>query len=271
MKLANLSNVPKIVVLSPKTIFLKNLFKAVTILLLLANLIILILNNNENNAFSNAVNFSVKISEKSDFNQKTAYAIGVAVARNLATEKAKQEELLGKINNKYVIAGLIDGLYNNSQINDQELEKTLADLDQKLTEKEISNLQDLKNKNLHEADNFFAQNRQDPDVIVTDSGIQYKYLHRGNGLSANNAKDVKITYVGKNLKGEIFDQQLKGIDFNLSQVIPGLKEIISLLREDDEVEVWIPAKLAYRDNAVGSLIEPFSALYFKIKLLKVLK
>lgn len=123
MKLANLSNVPKIVVLSPKTIFLKNLFKAVTLLLLSANLILLICNNSENKSLTNVANFSVKLSDKTDFNQKTAYAIGVAVARNLATEKAKQEELLGKINNKYVVAGLIDGLYNNSQINDQELEK----------------------------------------------------------------------------------------------------------------------------------------------------
>jgi FKBP-type peptidyl-prolyl cis-trans isomerase len=77
------------------------------------------------------------------------------------------------------------------------------------------------------------------------------------------------------LDGSVFDQSREPIEFPLNGVIPGWTEVLQLMREGDQFQVFIPAKLGYGER--GALnrqtgqydIPPHATLIFEIALVQV--
>lgn len=117
------------------------------------------------------------------------------------------------------------------------------------------------------------------DTVTLASGLKYVVLTEGKGWTVGKGDKVLVHYTGRLADGRVFDTSEKGkpLKFNagLGKVIKGWDEMLLLMRAGDEVEVIIPANLAYGDRGVpdrdgeGYLIPPGAVLYFNMRLMKV--
>ena len=116
------------------------------------------------------------------------------------------------------------------------------------------------------------------DTVKLASGLRYIILKQGKGGAVSKGDKVLVHYTGRLANGFVFDTSEDGkpLKFNagIGKVIKGWDEMLLLMRVGDEVEVIIPAELAYGERGVpnrdgeGFLIPPGSPLYFKMRLMK---
>lgn len=125
---------------------------------------------------------------------------------------------------------------------------------------------------LTKGQDFLASNKEEEGVQVTDSGLQYKVLQKGDGGSSPAATSkVKVHYHGTLVDGKVFDssvQRGQPITFGLNQVIPGWTEGLQLMSTGDKYRLFIPANLAYGSRSMGG-IPANSALIFDVELLGI--
>lgn len=216
--------------------------------------------------------YSVEINDNTTFKDKSAYAVGASLGHYLSEIHSRQEKYVGALSKKKVIAGFIDALFNNAQLSEDEVNSLLKELDDKIKEEISKEEQSVKDLNAKNSKEYLEDLKaKDPDLIVTESGLMYKILVRSQNTATEPTADnsVLVSYTGSLINGNIFDKQVNPVMIKLSQMIKGLQEGIMLMNVGDEFEFYIPSNLAYGDNRVGKLIEPNSALIFKVKLTEV--
>lgn len=125
--------------------------------------------------------------------------------------------------------------------------------------------------NLEVSKKFMEENGKKEGIVTTKSGLQYKIAKKGEGKVYNEKEYkeplFKLQYTGKLIDGREFDSSKgQSVEFPL-QLIPGFTEALSLMPVGSEWTVYIPAELAYKEEAPqGTIIEPNSPLVFDIKL-----
>lgn len=128
------------------------------------------------------------------------------------------------------------------------------------------------NKEKEEA--FLAANKAKAGVVETPSGLQYKIIAPGSAVKAGPTDAVKVYYKGTLLDGTVFDERDVAdgdpIELTLDHVIPGWTEGLQLIGEGGEIELYIPAALAYGESGTQG-IAPNSTLIFNVKLAEVVK
>lgn len=121
---------------------------------------------------------------------------------------------------------------------------------------------------------YLETNKANDGVQVTDSGLQYVVLEKGDGASPTQDGFVTIHYRGKFIDGTEFDSSHsrgEPATFPVGRVIPGFTEALLLMQEGDTFEVTIPSDLAYgEDGAGGGVIPGNSTLIFELELLETL-
>lgn len=119
---------------------------------------------------------------------------------------------------------------------------------------------------------FLTDNASKGGVKVTPSGLQYVVLTEGTGTKHPKATDkVKVHYHGTTLDGSIFDSSVdrgEPIVFGLNQVIKGWTEGVQLMVVGEKTRFFIPSKLAYGNQSIGS-IKGGSLLVFEVELLAI--
>jgi len=119
---------------------------------------------------------------------------------------------------------------------------------------------------------FLQNNKSEPGVIETKSGLQYKVLTAGTGTENPTASSkVKVHYHGTLLDGTVFDSSVdrgKPISFGLNQVIKGWTEGLQLMVVGEKTRFYIPANLGYGNSATGK-ITAGSLLIFDVELLAI--
>ena len=124
-----------------------------------------------------------------------------------------------------------------------------------------------------EGEAFLAGNAKKEGVVVLPSGLQYKVIKEGNDKMAGKTDTVRCHYEGRFINGQIFDSSYKrGVpaEFGVNQVIKGWTEALQLMGEGAEWELYIPYDLAYGEAGAHGSIPPYSALIFKVEVIKVL-
>lgn len=124
-----------------------------------------------------------------------------------------------------------------------------------------------------EGEAFLAENKKQPGVVTTASGLQYTVLQEGTGRQPKASDTVRCHYEGRLLDGTVFDSSYRrGVpaDFGLRQVISGWTEGVQLMKEGAKYRFFIPYNLAYGEHGAGADIPPFAALVFDVELIKVL-
>ncbi len=178
------------------------------------------------------------------------------------------------VNIEAFVAGIIDAYQmkqpkvNVNQIN--ELGQYFNTyLQQTLNNKQKSEIQ--YNKNI--AETIMAENRKNPNIKETASGLQYQILQENKKGAKPLATDkVKVHYKGYLHNGEVFDSSIdrgEPITFPLNGVIKGWTEGLQLMTVGSKYKFWIPSDLAYGDRAIGNAIPAGSMLIFEVELLEI--
>ena len=127
---------------------------------------------------------------------------------------------------------------------------------------------------MEQAQTLLAQNKAQPGVRTTASGLQYKVVRAGpaTGVQPREGDTVKVHYEGKLPSGEVFDssyEQGTPAVFTVGDLVPGWNEALQLMRPGDELQLWVPPELGYGAEGIGP-IPGNSVLVFRMELLDVL-
>lgn len=196
-----------------------------------------------------------------------SYAIGMNFGKSISNTEAK-------VDTEILIRAMRDQLENKPLLlTDEEAETALRSLLLEIqTNREKKLLEDSK-KALDEQKAFLEKNKTDSGVITLPSGLQYKILRAGNGVSPKPTDQVSVHYIGTLLNGTEFDNTFKRnepLEFPVNVVIPGWQELLGVMQEGMKVKAWIPSHLAYGEEGVDPIIPGNALLVFEVELLKVL-
>ena len=127
------------------------------------------------------------------------------------------------------------------------------DIDQVQLEKDITTIENYLNSNGLSAEK-------------TDSGIHYIIDEEGSGDFPCLESRVTVNYRGYLTSGQEFDSN-SGISFNLTGVIDGWKEGMTLFRKGGSGTLLIPSGLGYGPAGIPGTIPGNSVLIFDVELI----
>jgi FKBP-type peptidyl-prolyl cis-trans isomerase FkpA len=121
------------------------------------------------------------------------------------------------------------------------------------------------------------------DTVKLKSGVRYWTLKPGTGERPGPGQKVWVLYTGRLADGHIFDTSDitgKPLKFSVGtgQVIPGMDEVVGLMRVGQKVTCIIPSRLGYgpagqldeaEDTGTAYKIPPNAELRFDVELVKV--
>ncbi len=207
-----------------------------------------------------SVTMSVKSQEEMTFKQKISYAIGA----NLGTQVSHDGI---ELDLDALTQGVRDAMAGQNQFSDEQMQEAFMQLQQEMQAKRdnVANEEKIKGKK------FLEENKKNPDVKVTESGLQYKVVTLGTGPKPTATSKVTVKYKGTLLDGTVFDSTEKQggepISFGLNQVIRGWTEGLQLMPTGSKFIFYIPSELAYGDQGAGGVIPGGATLIFEIELL----
>jgi FKBP-type peptidyl-prolyl cis-trans isomerase len=111
-----------------------------------------------------------------------------------------------------------------------------------------------------------------PEAKKTMTGIRYIIMREGAGDTPKPGDKVNVLYVGKLLRGTVFDQATepdKPFTFRIRRdmVIEGWDQILQLMKRGEKRLVIIPPELAYGTRGQPPKISRNQTLLFEIELL----
>lgn len=93
---------------------------------------------------------------------------------------------------------------------------------------------------------LLSRNRQQPGVVQTASGLQYKVLLPGTGTTTPTDRDVVlVNYEGKLPDGSTFDKSPQPTSFAPTDVVAGFGEAVKLMKKGAKYRFWIKPSLGY--------------------------
>ena len=197
----------------------------------------------------------------------TSYAVGMSIGRSF-----KDQGLEVDVN--MVANGIRDFFAGNPKLSQEQFQAALATLQQKAMERMQAAQQEKASENAKQGEAFLAENKKDPNVKVTASGLQYKVIKEGTGKKPTKDNTVKVHYTGKLIDGKVFDSSVERgepAEFPLSGVIAGWTEGLQLMSVGSKYTLFLPPNIAYGTNGAGQTIGPNSTLVFDVELLEIVK
>jgi FKBP-type peptidyl-prolyl cis-trans isomerase len=119
---------------------------------------------------------------------------------------------------------------------------------------------------------FLANNANEPGVIQTESGLQYKVIETGSGKTPTMSDTVDAHYAGRLIDGAEFDSSYSRgapLTIPVGGVIKGWTEALLMMKEGDKWVLFIPPELGYGESGAGGVIPGNAALVFDIELVNV--
>ncbi|SRR6056297_182762 len=154
------------------------------------------------------------------------------------------------------------------EVSDQELAEANETVNTFMQSKQESKHED----NKLEGEKFLAENKKREEVKVTESGLQYEILEKGDGAIPGAEDKVKVHYHGTLINGEVFDSSVdrgEPISFPVNGVIQGWQEALQMMPVGSKWKLYIPYDIAYGSRGAGNSIKPYSTLIFEVTLLDI--
>lgn len=198
-----------------------------------------------------------------------SYSLGYYYGTSIADEGIED------FNYSNFLSGLRTAVESGDPVFDEmAMQGALQNFQEDLQAEQQRRRQEQSEVNAAAADRFLSENADRNEVTVTDSGLQYRVIEEGEGVSPDEESRVRVHYRGTLIDGEEFDSSYsrgEPAEFPLNQVIPGWTEGLQLMSEGAKYEFFIPAELGYGNNPPpGSPIEPGAVLIFEVELLSIL-
>lgn len=206
-------------------------------------------------------------SAEARFTEKVSYCVGLDLGRRLSGDDVPVD--LGA-----VVAGLRDGLSGESQLTDEQIDAVMRRFNQVLQQKAAEKMANAAEENLARGEAFLAENLKKDGVQSTESGLQYRVIEEGDGPSPGPRDTVRCHYEGTLIDGSVFDSSYKRGQpavFPVGGVIEGWVEALQMMKVGAKWEVFLPAKIAYKERGSASVIGPNETLVFQIELLEIVE
>src|SRR5262249_6307999 len=194
--------------------------------------------------------------------QKTLYAIGLAVSRSLAPFNFTEAEL------EFVKAGISDG------VNGKEAKVDLQAYSPKIQELQKARMSAAAAVEKKAGQAYLDKAAAEKGATKTASGLIITTTKEGNGASPKATDKVKVHYTGKLTDGTVFDssvQRNEPATFQLNQVIPCWTEGVQLMKVGGKARLVCPSTIAYGDRGAPPKIKPGATLVFDVELLEIVK
>jgi len=196
---------------------------------------------------------------------KAGYSIGVNIGMNLVNQMPMED-----LNMASLIQGVSDALNGQLQMSEEEIMNAIQAFSLAQQEKFDAAQAEAAQAGVR----FLEDNGQRPEVMITDSGLQYEVLEEGEaGADSPRASDtVTVHYHGTLIDGTVFDSSVERnqpATFGLNQVISGWTEGVQLMKVGDKYRFYIPPELAYGEAGAGGIIGPNATLIFDVELLEI--
>jgi FKBP-type peptidyl-prolyl cis-trans isomerase FkpA len=194
--------------------------------------------------------------------QKTLYAIGVAVSRSLGPFNLTDQEL------ELVMAGLADGVRH------KEPKVDLQVYGPKIQALQTARVGVTAAAEKQAGQAFLDKAAAETGATKTPSGMVITTVKAGEGDSPKATDTVKVHYTGTLIDGTVFDSSVERKEpatFQLNRVIPCWTEGLQLMKVGGKSKLVCPAALAYADRGAPPKIKPGATLVFDVELLEIVK
>jgi FKBP-type peptidyl-prolyl cis-trans isomerase FkpA/FKBP-type peptidyl-prolyl cis-trans isomerase FklB len=208
-----------------------------------------------------SVTFAADAELKTD-DDKTFYALGIALSRNLAVFNLKPEEL------ELVKQGLTDGVLDKQKKVDFD---AFSGKIQTLAKNRSAVTADAEKKAAVE---FLEKAAAEKGAKKTASGLIVTEIKPGTGESPKATDRVKVHYHGTLRDGTVFDSSVKRGEpatFPLNGVIPCWTEGLQLMKVGGKSKLVCPSAIAYGDRGSPPAIKPGAPLVFEVELIEIVK
>ncbi|MGQ1787570.1 MULTISPECIES: FKBP-type peptidyl-prolyl cis-trans isomerase [unclassified Saccharicrinis] len=128
-------------------------------------------------------------------------------------------------------------------------------------------------QNRKKSEEFLLQNLNKPNIIETESGLQYEIIKEGEGDSPRYDSTVKVHQRAMLLGGKILDDTYKEnspMEFKLDEVIDGYKEGLMMMKIGSRYKFYVPPELGWGKKGSGGRIGPFAVVIFDVSLLEII-
>lgn len=205
---------------------------------------------------------SAKEAPLKTFGEKLSYSIGADIGASLV-------EIKDEVTLEGVIRGLSDAYDGKKSIlTPEEVQEVQQQFIAKMQVKQAEKLLEIQEKNKA----FLEANKKKKGVVVTDSGLQYEILKKGDGPKPTATDTVTVDYVGTFIDGKEFDSSItrgEKATFGVGQVIPGWGEALQLMPVGTKARLVIPAELAYGEAGAPPVVAPNAVLVFDVELFSI--
>ena len=201
-----------------------------------------------------------------DYMDTVSYSVGVDIGKSFRLQEMD-------IDPDAMARGLSDAFSDKeTALTDEEIQSTLINFRQVFQQKQREIAQRKAQEAAVAEEAYLAESASKEGVVSLPSGLQYKVITPGDGLSPLTTDTVKVHYKGSLADGTIFDSSYdrgQPTSFTVSGVIKGWTEALLLMQVGSKWELTIPSKLGYGTRGSGGKIPPNSTLLFEVELLGI--
>jgi FKBP-type peptidyl-prolyl cis-trans isomerase len=194
--------------------------------------------------------------------EKVLYALGLAIAQNTL------EPFRGQFSDAemaVVMQGFADAVKGGETI------VPLQEFGPKINPMLQERLKRVQAQAAAEGEAFREKAAQEEGAVQTASGLIFKELRAGTGVSPKATDRVKVHYHGSLIDGTVFDSSVERgepITFALDQVVKGWTEGLQMMKVGGKAKLTIPPELAYGPGGREG-IPPNATLIFEVELLGI--
>ncbi|NQT21219.1 MAG: FKBP-type peptidyl-prolyl cis-trans isomerase [Planctomycetes bacterium] len=212
-------------------------------------------------------------SELTDKKSKLGYSVGFNVGHGLKIQLQGTE-----IDTEVLLRGMSDAFSGAEPALDrkeiieavkaveEEIKERRAEAREQQMKQAAEQKMKLGEKNKKDGAAFLAENAKKDGVKTVESGLQYRVIKAGNGLSPKKTDKVIVHYRGTRIDGTEFDSSIKRGEpttFDVGGVIPGFSEALQMMKVGAKWEVFVPGELAYGER------NAFATLIFELELIGI--
>jgi len=120
-----------------------------------------------------------------------------------------------------------------------------------------------------DGEKFLADNKTKPGIKVTPSGLQYKVVSEGKGkqITESDIVNIHMSIKALNIQDLQNTRGKEPLVVPISELFPGWKEGMKMMKKGSRYEFFIPSKLAFGDEGFGPAIPPGATVIMDVEVL----